>query len=138
MLPGIQTVGVVSYTHSLIGAYYNGPKFKYQHVQGDFPIKYEQKTLKHTWSFSSKTLGHFEITILKYDGKSIIWFFYIGRNSSKKKIRLKIWTFSFQICFQNQFWTWKWSNRNTQMHIFGIFRLTTSLSPKFIPKADLK
>ena len=36
----------------------------------------------------------------------------------KKKFRIEIWIFSFQICFRNQFWT------------LG--------SPKLIPKADLK
>ena len=33
-----------------------------QVVQGDFPIKYGPKTLKHPWSISQKTLCHFEIT----------------------------------------------------------------------------
>ena len=28
----------------------------------------------------------------------------IGRNSSKQKFRIETGTFSFQICFQNQFW----------------------------------
>ena len=34
----------------LLGAYYNGPKFKYG--TGDFPIKYGSKTPKHLWSIS--------------------------------------------------------------------------------------
>ena len=42
-----------------------------QVVQGNFPIKYGPKTLKHPWSIFKKTLGHFEITFLKYYGKSI-------------------------------------------------------------------
>ena len=29
--------------------------------------------------------------------------FHIDQNSSKNKFRIKIWTFSFQICFWNQF-----------------------------------
>ena len=33
-----------------------------QVVQGDFPIKYGPKTLKHPWSISLKTIGHFKIT----------------------------------------------------------------------------
>ena len=31
-------------------------------VQGDFPLKYGPKILKHLWSILKKTLGHFEIT----------------------------------------------------------------------------
>ena len=33
-----------------------------QVLQGDFPIKYGPKTLKHPWTISLKTLGHFEMT----------------------------------------------------------------------------
>ena len=32
-------------------------------------------------------------------------FLNIDRNAPKKKFRIEIWTFSFQICFQNQFST---------------------------------
>ena len=46
-----------------------------QVVQGDFHIKYGPKTLKHPWSISLKTIGHFEITFLKYNGKSIFFNF---------------------------------------------------------------
>ena len=57
-------------------------------VQGDFPIKYGPKTPKHPLSMFSKTLGHFKITILKYNGKSIVWFFLnIDRDSSKKNYK---------------------------------------------------
>ena len=38
-------------------------------VQGDLPIKYVPKILKHPRSISLKTLGHLGITILKYNGK---------------------------------------------------------------------
>ena len=39
-----------------------------QVVQGDFPIKYGPKTLKHPWVISLKTIHPFKITFLKYDG----------------------------------------------------------------------
>ena len=45
-----------------------------QVVQGNFQLKYGPNTLKHPWSisFKKKTLGHFKITILKYDWKFIV------------------------------------------------------------------
>ena len=43
-----------------------------QVVHGAFPIKYGPKTLKHKWSISLKFLGHFKITILKYNRKSML------------------------------------------------------------------
>ena len=42
-----------------------------QVVQGDFPIKYGPKTPKNPWPISFKNLGHFKITIFKYNEKSI-------------------------------------------------------------------
>ena len=56
---------ILKYFNTLeVGAYYNRPKFNCQPESGtdDFPIKYGPKTLKHPWSISKKTLGHFEIT----------------------------------------------------------------------------
>ena len=52
----------------------------------------------------------------------------------QKKIRIEIWTFSFQICFQNQFFKLK-------IHEYAYtrnFSLTTSRSQKLILKADSK
>ena len=47
-----------------------------QVVDGDFPIKYGPKTLKHSWSISlKKTLSHFKITIRKYNEKPIFLLF---------------------------------------------------------------
>ena len=48
------------------------------------------------------------------------------RNAPKKIFRIEIWTFSFQICFKNQFST------------LCIFRFTTSQSQKLTFKTDLK
>ena len=57
-------------------------------IQGDFPIKYGTKTLKHPWSISfKKTLGHFEITFLKYNEKSIFLLFQILIKALQKKIK---------------------------------------------------
>ena len=46
-----------------------------QVVQSDFPTKYGPKTLKDPWSISFKTLDHFEITIVKYNGIFFLTFF---------------------------------------------------------------
>ena len=56
-----------------------------QVVHDAFPIKYGPKTLKHTWSISLKTLGHFKITMLKYDEKSmLVSSLNIDKNALKK------------------------------------------------------
>ena len=48
----------------------------------------------------------------------------------KKKFRIEIWAFSFQICFQNQFSTsGSGQTENTQIRVFLVWPL---------PKADLK
>ena len=40
----------------------------------------------------------------------------------KKKFRLKIWTFSFQVCLWNKFWTLgSGQTENTQIHVFAYF-----------------
>ena len=78
----------------------------------------------------------------KYNGKSIsLFFLLIDQNFSKKKFRIEIKAFSFQICFKNQFSTLRsGQTENTQIHVFAYFSffLTTSQSWKLIPKADLK
>ena len=59
--------------------------------------------------------------------------------NSFKKIRIEIWTFSFQICFPNKFWSsGSGQTENTQIRVFAYFCLTTSGSPKSILTADLK
>ena len=65
------------------------------------------------------------ITFSKYNGKSIFWLFLnIVRNSSRKKFRIEIWTFSFQICFRNQFLTLEsGQTENTQIRVFVYFPL---------------
>ena len=56
------------------------------------------------------------------------------------KIRIEIWAFSFQICFQNQLLTSGsgQTENYTNTRICVIFRLTTSWSGKLISKGDLK
>ena len=83
-----------------IGAYYNGLKLKYQPESGTggFSYKIWTKNSKKPM-VSQKTLGHFQITIKKE--KSIFFFFEI----LFEKFRIEIWTFSFIICFLNQFCT---------------------------------
>ena len=54
-----------------------------QVVQGDFPIKYGPKTLKHPWSISQKTLGHFEITFKNTMENPFFTFSNTDRNASK-------------------------------------------------------
>ena len=46
-----------------------------------------------------------QITFWQYNGKSIFWLFKIWTATLQKKIRIEIGTFSFQICFRNQFLT---------------------------------
>ena len=46
------------------------------------------------------------------------------RNAPKKKFRIEIWTFSFQICFQNQLLTLESANtQNTRICIFSVWPL---------------
>ena len=64
--------------------------------QGDFPIKYGLTTLKHLWAIPLKTLGHFEIKILKFNWKSNFFtFLTIDQNALKKfsyVIRYTFWS----------------------------------------------
>ena len=46
-----------------------------------------------------------QITFWKYNRKSIFWLFLNIDQNASKKIRIEIWTFSFQICFWNHSWT---------------------------------
>ena len=59
-----------------------------QVVHGDFPIKFGPKTLKHPWSIYLKTLGHFKITILKYNGNSIFFPFFFNYWSKRSEKNL--------------------------------------------------
>ena len=85
-------------------------------VQADFSIKYGPKTLKHPWSISLKTLGHFEITILNTTGHPY-----------------------FKSAFGINFGLWGVVKRKIRKYTYlHIFSLTTSRSTKLIPNADLK
>ena len=73
-----------------------------------------------------------------HNGKSIFDFFSTEQNA-KQKIRIEVWTFSFQICFWNQFLTLQsGQTENTQNAYLRIFSLITSKNQKLILKADLK
>ena len=51
-------------------------------------------------------------------GNPIFNFFVCWSKRSKKKFTIEIWTFSFQNCFQNQFWTsGSGQTENTQIRI---------------------
>ena len=50
-------------------------------------------------------------------------FFNIDSNASKEKFSIDIWTFSFQICFQNKFWTsGSGQTENTLIRLFVYFQ----------------
>ena len=64
-----------------------------------------------------------QITFWKYNGKSIFDFLITDRNASNKKFRIEIWTFSFQICFKNQFSTWgSGQTENTRIRVYVYFQ----------------
>ena len=83
-----------------VGANYNGTKFKYQLLSGTgwFSYKIWNKNSETPMVNLLKTLGHFEITSLKYNEKSIFWLFLNNdQNFLRIKISIEIWTFLFQI-----------------------------------------
>ena len=56
-------------------------------------------------------------------GNPFFEFLNTDRNSFKKKIRIEICTFSFQICFRNQFLTsGSGQTENTQIRVFAYFQ----------------
>ena len=104
-------------------------------VQCGFFYKTWTKNSKTPMVNLLKTLSHFKMTILKYDGKSIFWLF----KMLVEIFWIEIWYFLFQICFRNQFWLRKVVKRKISKYAYlPIFSLTTSWSPKLIPKAELK
>ena len=57
-------------------------------------------------------------------GNPFLIFFKYWPKRLKKKIRIEIWTFSFQICFRNQFKTLgSGQTENTQVRVFVYFPL---------------
>ena len=51
------------------------------------------------------------------------FFLNIGQNSLKKKFRIEVWTFSSQICFRNQFWTFvSGQTENTHIRVYVYFQ----------------
>ena len=51
-------------------------------LQGDFPIKYGPKSLKHPWSICYKNLGYFKSTFLNTMGN---YFFLLFLNTDQKE-----------------------------------------------------
>ena len=109
----------------MLGAYYNEPKCKYRLLSGTGWFSYK------IWTQNSKTpmvnllknLRPFQNYIFKIQWEiHFLTFLNIVRNSSKKKFRIEIWTFSFQICFRNKFLTsGSGQTENTQIGVFAYF-----------------
>ena len=108
-----------------VGAYYNGPKFKYQLFggTGSFSYKIWTKNSKTPIVNRLKNLRQFWKYIFKIQCKiHFLIFFKYWPKHFKKIFWLEIWTFSFQICFRNQFWTsGSGQTKNTQIRIFAYF-----------------
>ena len=125
-----------------LGAYYNGPKFKYQPTSGTGWFSYEM------WTKNSKTpmvnllknLRPFWNYIIKIQWEShLLTFSNTDRNIPKKKFRIEIWIFWFEICFKNQFSTsGSGETENTQIRVFVYFPFDHFPKLKLILKADLK
>ena len=108
-------------------------------VQGDFPIKIWTKNSKTPMVNLLKNLGHFEIPILKYNGKSIFSLFKILTKTLQKKFECKYGRSHFKSAFGINFGLLEVVKRKIRKYMYlHIFRLTTSQSRKLIPKADLK
>ena len=81
--------------------------------------------ISRSWKFQPSSLilkGWLrDIRFWKYNAKSLfLTFLNTDRNAPEKRIRIVIWTFSLQICFQNQFSTLgSGQTENTQIHVFA-------------------
>ena len=118
---------------STVGAYYNGSNsnVNLQGVQGDFPIKYGPKTLKHQWSISKNLRPK-----AKYNEKSLWNFLLIDPKALKKNIGMKCIILFNQICFLNWFWTLvRARRRKSALSISCIFWLRRFQSSKISPKS---
>ena len=68
-------------------------------------------------------LRPFQNYILKIQWEIHFLTFLNTDRNAPKKFRIEIWTFSFQICFRNQFWTLvSGQTENMQIRIFAYFR----------------
>ena len=109
----------------LVGVYYNEPKFKNQLLSGTgwFSYKIWTKNSKTPMVNLLKNLRPFWNYNFKIQREIHFFnFFIVGRNTSPKKFRIEICTFSFQICFRNQFWTLgSGQTENTQICVFAFF-----------------
>ena len=108
-----------------VGVYYNWPKFKYQLLSGTgwFSYKIWTKNSKTPIVNLLKNLRPFRNYIFKIQWEiHFLTFLNTGQNS-KKKFIIELWTFSFQICFQNQFWTsGSGQTENTRIRVYVYFQ----------------
>ena len=89
---------------------------KLRHILGSLAFSefflVEKRTLPRSNHFFENTMGNPFFDFLKYWPKR-----------SKKKFRIEIWTFSFQICFKNQFWTsGSGQTENTRICVYVYFQ----------------
>ena len=124
-----------------IGVYYNGPKFKYQllSVAGWFSYKIWTKNSKTPIVNLLKNIRPFQNYIFKIQWKiHFLNFKKIGQNSLKKKFRIEIWTFSFQICFGINYGLWE--AVKLKIHVYAYYKGWTwdQLCIRRHPNKDLK
>ena len=105
----------------MIEVYYNGLKFKYQPTSGTgwFSYKIWTKNSKTPIVNLFKNLRPFQNYIFKIQWEiHFLTFSNTDWNAPKKRFRIEIWTFSFIICFLNQFSTsGSGQTGNTQIHV---------------------
>ena len=101
------------------------PKSNYQNFKSTQWFSYKIRTKKslepivylHNWPLPEQN-SLFEYTM----GNPFFDFFKYWQKGFNKKIRIEIWTFSFQICFLNQFSTsGSGQTENTQLRVFAYF-----------------
>ena len=82
------------------------------------------------WSESEYFYQHGQFHFLEIQWEiHFLTFLNTDRNAPKKKFRIVIWTFSFEICFRNEFLTARsGQTENTQIHGFAYFQF--DLFPK--------
>ena len=125
----------------MVGVYYNGPKFKYQLLSGTGWFSYKIWTNSKTPMVNLlKNLRPFQNYNFKIQWEiHFFTFLNIGRNSSKKKLEQEYGHSHFKSAFGINFRLREVVKRKIRKYAYlCIFHLTTSRSPKLIPKTDLK
>ena len=71
-------------------------------VQGDFPLKFESKTLKHPLPISPKNLKPFKHYILKIQGNThLLIGLNTGQNTQKNFLEQILYSILIENCFKN-------------------------------------